>query len=160
KYYVAITMLGALHAETIPAGTVIPVRTNDVIDARDTDRGRVYSGEVSRDVLDKNNNIAIPRGADVELMVRDMGHHTLSVDLDAVVVNVKRYSVSTYDVTRSGEQRDGIGANGRTGKYVGGGALFGTLIGAVAGGGKGAGIGALAGGAAGAIGQTATRGKR
>ena len=81
-------------------------------------------------------------------------------DLDAVVVNGQRYSVTTYDVTRSGDQKDGIGANGRTGKFVGGGALFGTLLGAVAGGGKGAAIGALAGGAAGAGGEMATRGRR
>jgi hypothetical protein len=160
KYYLALTIIAALHAETIPAGTVIAVRTNDSIDARDTDRGRVYSGEVSRDVLDRDNNIAIPRGADVELMVRDTGHHTLAVDLDAIVVGGTRYSVTTYDVTRGGDQKDGVGANGRTGKFVGGGALFGTIVGAVAGGGKGAGIGALAGGAAGAVGQMATRGKR
>jgi hypothetical protein len=160
KYCLALTIIAALHAETIPAGTVIPVRTNDVIDARDTDRGRVYSGAVSRDVLDQDNNVAIPRAADVELMVRDIGHHTLALDLDAIVVNGKRYSVATYDVTRSGDEKDGVGANSRTGKFVGGGALFGTILGAVAGGGKGAGIGALAGGAAGAVGQMATRGRR
>ncbi len=160
KYFLALAIIAALHAETIPAGSVIPVRTNDTIDARDTARGRVYSGEVSRDVLDHDNQIAIPRGADVELMVRDMGHHTLAVDLEAIVVYGKRYMVTTYDVTRSGGQKDGVGANGRTGKFVGGGALFGTIVGAVAGGGKGAGIGALAGGAAGAVGQMATRGQR
>lgn len=92
--------------------------------------------------------------------VRDLGHHKLSLDLDAVIVNGKRYSVLTYDVTRDGDQKDGVGANRRTGKFLGGGALFGTILGAVAGGGKGAGIGALAGGAAGAIRQIATRGKR
>jgi hypothetical protein len=84
----------------------------------------------------------------------------LALDLDAVVVNGKRYSVTSYDVTREGHQKDGVGVNGRTGKFVGGGALFGTILGAVAGGGKGAGIGALAGGAAGAVGQIATRGSR
>jgi hypothetical protein len=150
----------AIHAETIAAGTTIPVRTNDAIDARDTSNGRVYSGVVDRDVFDEKDNIAIPRGSDVELMVRDIGQHTLALDLDAVVVNGKRYSVVSYDVTREADQKDGVGLNGRTGKFVGGGALFGTILGAVAGGGKGAGIGALAGGAAGAVGQLATRGKR
>jgi hypothetical protein len=149
----------AIGAEGIAAGTTIAVRTNDTIDARDTSDGRIYSGVVDRDVFDADNRVAIPRGSDVELMVRDMGHHTLAIDLDAVVVDGKRYSVVTYDV-RDGEEKDGVGVNRRTGKFVGGGALFGTLIGAVAGGGKGAGIGALAGGAAGAIGQMATRGKR
>ena len=153
KYFLAAAVIAALHAETIPAGSVIPVRTNDVIDARDTASGRVYSGVVSSDVLDAENKIAIPRGADVELMVRDMGHHTLALDLDAIVVGGKRYSVVTYDVTRSGEEKDGVGANRRTGKFLGGGALFGTILGAVAGGGKGAGIGALAGGTRGLSGR-------
>ena len=54
--------------------------------------------------------------------------------------------------------KDGIGKNGRTGKYVGGGALLGTIIGAIAGGGKGAAIGAIAGGAGGASAQVLTRG--
>ena len=152
--------IASLRAETIAAGTTVPVRTNDTIDARDTGNGRVYSGVVDDDVYDGDNRIAIPRGSDVELMVRDIGHHTLALDLDAVVVNGKRYSVTSYDVTRTGDKKDGVGANRRTGKFLGGGALFGTLLGAVAGGGRGAAIGALAGGAAGAVGQLATRGRR
>jgi hypothetical protein len=156
----ALTMITGMQAETIAAGTTIQVRTNDTIDAKDTGNGPVYSATVARDILDHNGRIAIPRGTDAELMVRDLGHHTVALDLDSVVVNGQRYSVTTYDVTRSGEQKDGIGANGRTAKFVGGGALFGTLVGAVAGGGKGAAIGALAGGAAGAGGEMATRGSR
>jgi hypothetical protein len=155
-----LSLIAALHSETIPAGTVILVRTNDVIDARNARDGRVYSGVVSREVPGENNDVAIPRGSDVELMVRDTGHHTLSLDIEAIVVNGKRYGVTTYQIIREGDQKDGIGANGRTGKYLGGGALFGTILGAVAGGGKGAGIGALAGGAAGAVGEVATKGKR
>jgi len=156
----ALCSITAAFGETISAGTTIPVRTNDVIDARDTVDGRVYSGVVYQDVFDENNRIAIPRGSDVELMVRDTGHRALALDLDAVVVDGKRYSVRTYDVTRNEDEKDSVGVNRRTGKFVGGGALFGTILGAVAGGGKGAGIGALAGGAAGAIGQIATRGNR
>jgi hypothetical protein len=156
----ALCSIASIRAETIASGTTIPVRTNDAIDARDANDGRVFSGVVDRDVFDDHNRVAIPRGSDVELMVRDLGHHKLALDLDAMVVNGKRYSVTTYDVTRSGDQKDGVGANRRTGKFVGGGALFGTILGAVAGGGKGAAIGALAGGTAGAVGQIATRGKR
>ena len=44
----------------------------------------------------------------------------------------------------------GVGANKRTAEMVGGGAVLGTLIGAIAGGGKGAAIGAVAGAGAGA----------
>ena len=42
---------------------------------------------------------------------------------------------------------------------VGGGAVLGTIIGAIAGGGKGAAIGAVVGGAAGAGGEILTKGK-
>lgn len=112
-----------IRAETIAAGTTIPIRINDAIDARDTGNGRVYSGVVERDVFDDHNSIVIPRGSDVELMVRDIGHHTLALDLDAVVVNGHRYSVVSYDVTRTGDEKDGVGANRRTGKFVGGGAF-------------------------------------
>jgi hypothetical protein len=52
-----------------------------------------------------------------------------------------------------------VGKNKRTGKYVGGDAVAGAVIGALAGDGKGAAIGALAGGAARAGAQTLTRGK-
>ncbi len=158
--FFGLCCMTGIRAETIAAGTTIPVRTNDAIDARDARNGSVYSGVVDADVFDGNNRIAIPRGSDVELMVRDIGHHTLALDLDAVVVNGARYSVSSYDVTRTGDKKDGVGANRRTGKFLGGGALFGTLLGAVAGGGKGAAIGALAGGAAGAVGEMTTRGRR
>ena len=54
----------------------------------------------------------------------------------------------------------GIGANKKTGEYVGGGALLGAIIGAVAGGGKGAAIGAGVGAAAGAGGVILTKGSQ
>jgi hypothetical protein len=158
--YFAVGIVTNIRAETIAAGTVVAIRTDTAIDARDTGNGRVYPGVLDQDVYDPDNKVVIPRGSDVELMVRDTGNHALALDLDAIVIKGKRYRVVSYDVTKHGEDKDGVGANGRTAKYVGGGALFGTILGAVAGGGKGAGIGALAGGAAGAIGQTATRGSK
>jgi hypothetical protein len=162
KHYLtfALAFAGVVYAETIPAGTIISVRTIDKIDAHDASEARVYPATVSTDVVDTDNKVVIPRGSDVELTIRDIGHNELSLDIEAIVIAGKRYGVATYDVTQGGEKKNGVGGNGRTAKFVGGGALFGTILGAVTGGGKGAGIGALAGGAAGAIGQTATRGKR
>src|SRR5947199_8387202 len=80
------------------------------------------------------------------------------MDLQSVTVNGRSYALSSGSVTTSA--KEGVGKNKRTAKYVGGGALAGTLIGAIAGGGKGAAIGALAGGAAGAGAQTLTKGKQ
>lgn len=148
--------LGA-YAQTIPTNTKIEVRTDEVIDGRDSDAGRVYPGSVARDVTDTNGSVVIPRGSRAEFVVRRVSNNEVAVDLDGITVNGKHYSVPATDVTRSDKQ--GVGENKRTGKYVGGGALFGTVLGAIAGGGKGAAIGALAGGAAGAGAQTLTRGK-
>jgi len=92
------------------------------------------------------------------LVVRNVDRDEMTVDLDSVTVNGRRYVVASSDQAIEGGQREGIGKNRRTGKYVGGGAVLGTIIGAIAGGGKGAAIGAAAGGAAGAGAQVATRG--
>lgn len=73
-------------------------------------------------------------------------------------VENQRFLISATE-TEVGGQKAGVGKNKRTGKYVGGGAVLGGIIGAIAGGGKGAAIGALAGGAAGAGTQVLTRGK-
>jgi hypothetical protein len=64
--------------------------------------------------------------------------------------------VNTEDVTAGNDK--GIGKNKRTAQMVGGGAVLGTLLGAIAGGGKGAAIGAVAGAAAGGGVQVLTKG--
>jgi len=141
----------------IPSGTNVSVRTNESIDVRNSSDGRIYSGVVDRDVVDTNGNVAIPRGSNAELIVRNIGARDLALDLESVDVNGRRYVVQSNDVTRTGSKQ-GIGENKRTAKYVGGGAVLGTIIGAIAGGGKGAAIGAAAGAASGAGAQVLTRG--
>ena len=73
-------------------------------------------------------------------------------------MNGRTYNVISNTASQSGDR--GIGANKRTAEMTGGGALLGTVIGAVAGGGKGALIGAVVGGAGGAAAQVLTRGKQ
>jgi hypothetical protein len=142
----------------IDAGTTITVRTNETIDAKDSD-GHVFSGVVEQDVMNRNGNIAIPKGSDVELVVRKVSDKEVALDLDSVKVNGQRYSIQGESSTNvRSEKKEGIGVNKRTGKYVGGGAALGAIIGAIAGGGKGAAIGAGAGAAAGAGAQVLTRG--
>jgi hypothetical protein len=143
---------------TIDAGTTITVRTNETINAKDSD-GRVYSGAVSEDVRNNRGNIIVPKGSNVEMVVKKTSDNEVALDLAAIVVNSQRYGVESEDSVVSSEQKEGIGANKRTGKYVGGGALLGAVIGAVAGGKKGAAIGAGVGAAAGAGTQVLTRGK-
>jgi hypothetical protein len=143
---------------TIDAGTTINVRTNETINAQTSD-GRVFTGVVAEDVLNRNGALAIPRGADVELVVKSISVDELALDMDAVIINNQRYGLVTEGIDVDAEREGGVGANARTGKYVGGGALLGAVIGAIAGGGKGAAIGAGAGAAAGAGVQILTRGR-
>jgi hypothetical protein len=143
---------------SIEPGTTIYVRTTDEIDAN-TETGRVFSGVVDRDVVNGNGRVVIPHGSDVELVVRTVSENELALDLDSVVINGARYGIEAQQQVVQAERKEGIGANKRTGKYVGGGAVIGAVIGAIAGGGKGAAIGAGAGAAAGAGAQVLTRGQ-
>lgn len=149
---------GRYYPDTLPTGTQIRVRTLDPIDTRVPSDRRIYNGTIADDVIGNDGRVVIPRGANAEMMVSNVGSREVAVDLESVTVDGRRYMVSAEDYTRT--RRQGIGENGRTAKYVGGGALLGTILGAVAGGGKGAAIGALAGGAAGAGTQVLTRGDR
>jgi hypothetical protein len=84
------------------------------------------------------------------------GTSRLELALSSVNINGRMHSVQT-DVS---EQRgnEGIGANERTARNVGGGAALGAVIGAIAGGGSGAAVGAAVGAAGGAAAQVLTRG--
>lgn len=152
-------------ADYLAAGTEIQVRTDQAVSIKEAGRvGENYSGSVANDVLDKNGRVAIPKGSRAELRVVPVNSSTeskqMTLDLQSVTVGGQLYRIQSETLTSTGSARTGgLGANKRTGEYVGGGALAGTLIGALAGGGKGAAIGALAGGAAGAGTQVLTRGK-
>jgi len=141
----------------IEPGTEIVVRTNQYIDNAQRDN-RIYTGTVDQNVRGGNGRLGIPRGSQVEMIVRTARDGDLILDLESVTVNGKRYALDT-DAQRM-ESRDGIGENRRTAEHVGGGALLGTIIGAIAGGGKGAAIGAVAGAGAGAGTQVLTQGRR
>ncbi len=150
---------------TIPSGTQLQIRTNEAIDATQSDVGRTYSAEIAENVMDANGNIIVPKGSSAELTVAKMGSSNMGVGsnqvslaLKSINVSGRNYLVQSNPVAESGNR--GIGANKRTAEMTGGGALLGTLIGAVAGGGKGAAIGAAVGGAGGAAAQVLTRGNQ
>ena len=144
-------------SDVIPSGTRIPVRVDQAIDVRVPSDGRVFTGTVVEDINSQSGTLMIPKGARAELIVQNIPGDEATVDLESLTYNGRRYMVDAdkYDLSR----KSGVGTNERTAKYVGGGAVFGTILGAIAGGGKGAAIGALAGGAAGGGAQTLTRGK-
>jgi hypothetical protein len=144
------------RSDLIPADTRIPVRTDQAIDARDRSDGRIFTGTVAEDVRGQDGRILIPRSARAELIVQNVAANDLTVDLDSITVDGRRYMVNAQAYDNARHTR--LGENKRTGQYVGGGAILGAIVGAIAGGGKGAAIGAVAGGAAGAGAQVLTRG--
>lgn len=143
-------------------GTQISVRNDQTIRTQTAETGRSYPASIALDVVDRDGNVVIPRGSPATLVVRQVNeggtfsNGNLILDLDTVQVNGRQYQVASSDVRAS--DRNGLGANKRTGEMVGGGAVLGTLLGAIAGGGKGAAIGAVAGAAAGGGVEVATKG--
>ncbi len=159
----AATAANAANGLELPAGTQLQIRTNQNIDATQSDVGQTFSAEIAENVTDASGKILVPKGSAAQLTVAKVGATNagvgsteLSLALQSINVGGRSYQVQTAPVTQSGNR--GIGANKRTAIMTGGGALLGTLIGAAAGGGKGAVIGAVVGGAGGAAAQVATRG--
>jgi hypothetical protein len=150
------------YLDPVPAGTTIQVRATETIDAQTTD-GRIYRGIVEADVRDAQGQLAIPRGAVAELVVRRDADNDLVLDLDSVTVHGRRYGVDASRNRIGGGidiRNSGIGANKETARNVGGGALLGAILGAAIGGGDGAAAGAAAGAAVGAGAQILTKGRR
>jgi hypothetical protein len=145
----------------LPVGTSISVRTDETIDSGNAVEGRTFPAAIVQDILDGNGRVVIPQGSRATLIVRrateggTLTSGSYVLDLDSIRVAGRRYVVNSTDV-HAGET--GIGANRRTAEYVGGGAVLGTLLGAIAGGGKGAAIGGVAGAAAGGGAQVLTKG--
>ncbi len=149
----------AQNATVLPSGAEIKVRTDVAIPAKPP-ADATYSATVSGDVISSRGELAIPRSARAELVAvpTDDGKDT-NLDLRSVIVNDHKYLLVTKG--SSGSSRPGgLGANKRTGKYVGGGAAVGAILGAILGGGKGAAIGAILGGAGGAGAQVYTGKKK
>lgn len=147
----------------VPAGTEIAVRTEETIDSGRAAEGQSYAAEVTRDVPDANGDVVVPRGSNAQMVIRSAsqggrfrGTSDMVLDLTSVSVDGRQYQLSAGTVEDRGKA--GLGKNERTAKFVGGGALLGTVIGAIAGHGKGAAIGAASGAAAGAATQLITRG--
>src|SRR5437588_1718157 len=147
------------NGAVLRSGTNIKVRADQAINATSAQGGRMYDATVSEDVKDANGNVVIPSGSRAQLAVTEGAKaNEIALNLNSVTVNGQSFYIASNTMNRGG--KEGLGKNKRTAEYVGGGALAGTVIGAIAGGGKGAAIGALAGGAAGAGTQVLTRGSK
>jgi len=150
--------------ELLPAGTQLVILTNEAIDSKTAASNQLFSGEVDQDVIDNSNELIVPKGSPAQLIIRTVssggvtGNSEITLDIESITVNGRRYNVTTTDLQQKG--RSGLGANTRTAEMVGGGAVIGTIIGAIVGHGKGAAIGAAVGAAGGAGAQVLTKGKQ
>jgi hypothetical protein len=149
--------------ETLPGGTEVVVRTNEAINSQSAKENQAFAAQVDQDVMGGSNNVVVPKGSPVELVIRKVsqgsvtGSPDMMLDVQSVTVGGQRYLVSTADLQQKSDT--GIGANKRTAEAVGGGAALGAIVGAVVGKGKGAAIGAVVGAAGGAGTQILIKGK-
>lgn len=132
---------------TVPAGTVITVRTVDNIDSAVNHAGDEFAATVESPVVE-GGQVVIPRLSDARLRLvnastsgRIKGQAAVELALVGVKVGGK-----TYAVESGVYQKEATTSRGkRSAEVIGGGAGLGALIGAIAGGGKGAAIGAAIG---------------
>ena len=144
---------------TLPAGTLISVRTIDSIDSTKNHSGDRFQASLEQP-LTVNGNVVVPKGADVYGRLVESkssgtftGRSQLQLELTGIVVNGEIVPVVTGEYELTGNSR---GAS--TAKRTIGGAAVGSIIGALAGGGKGAAIGAGAGAGIGVGSEVITKG--
>jgi hypothetical protein len=145
---------------TIPAGTIITIRTAQALSSKTSQAGETFSATVARPV-NVGDSVAIPDGAKAtgtivaaHALGRFKGGALLQLKLSSVEINGQNVPVDTSAVARSEK-----GKGKRSATMIGGGAGLGALIGGLAGGGKGAAIGAVAGAGAGTAGTAFTGNK-
>jgi hypothetical protein len=129
----ALTLMSTANAQqivdgrdtaTVDAGTDIIIRTNERIHANTSD-GRVFGGSVEQDVTDRRGGIIIPKGSDVELIVRDLSNNDFVLDIDSVRINGERYGIPA--------ESDVAEADKRPGEYLRTGEALGAIVGVIAG---------------------------
>ncbi len=146
---------------TIPAGTWITARVNDVLSSEYNQAGDAFTATLAQPLV-VNGLVVARRGqtiggrvSDVQKSGRVKGLSRLGVELtELTLVDGQQVPMHTQFVERQGNSSVGrdVGTIGTT-------TGLGAAIGAIAGGGLGAGIGALAGAAVGTTGVLATRGR-
>jgi len=144
---------------TIPAGTLISVRTIDGIDSSYNVVGDRFQATLAEPLI-VDDNLVVAKDALVYGRLTQSkesgtftGRSQLRLELIGIVVNGKMVPVVTGEYEVNGKSR---GAS--TAKRTVGGAALGAIIGAVADGGQGAAIGAGAGAGAGAASEIITGG--
>jgi hypothetical protein len=146
---------------TVPAGTVLQVRTVEGLSSETNHESDPWHGTLNNDVVVDDQTV-IPAGAEVEGRVMEAHAATHYSGGASLVLGVEKvsYNGKTYQVATDTWERKGATRGKNTAEKVGGGAAVGAILGGIFGGGKGAAIGATAGAGAGAGANTITKGQR
>lgn len=146
---------------TIPAGTLLQIRTNQPLDVTKLQPGAAFEATAASDVFE-GNVLAVPRGALLEGTVVEAkrpgnlaGSGEISLQITSLSMSGRQYPLQT-DVWSSKEPNKA----GYTATNTVGGALVGAIIGGIVGRGPGAAAGALIGGGAGMLASAHTNGPR
>lgn len=150
---------GATQAITVPAGTSVLVRMIDGVDSSTNKIGDPFHGSLESAIV-VGNTVVAPKGSDVYGKLTQAkeagkisGSAQLTLELTGIRIsgNIVPVDSTDYDVA-------GKGRGTQSAERIGGGAVLGTVIGAIAGGGKGAAIGGVVGAGAGTTVQVMTHG--
>jgi len=146
---------------TVPAGTVLQVRTVEGLSSETSHEADPWHGTLNSDIVVDDQTV-IPAGAEVEGRVIEAHAATHYSGGASLVLNAERVSFNgkTYQIATDNWERKGATRGKNTAEKVGGGAAVGAILGGIFGGGKGAAIGATAGAGAGAGANTITKGQR
>ncbi len=146
---------------TIPAGTLIQLRTSESVDSKHARGGEPVQFTVIQDVT-FGGVLAIPRGATVHGVIADVRHAESGTLTGSAELALQLTSLDlggqTYPLESDAFRVKGPGKGERSAGNILGGAVLGAIIGGAAGGGGGAAIGAAAGGTAGTAVSAAQRG--
>jgi hypothetical protein len=149
------------QATTIPAGTSLLVRMIDGVDSSINKIGDPFHGSLES-ALVVGNTVVAPKGSDVygkltqaQSAGKISGAAQLTLELTGIRINGNIVPVDSTDYDVAGK-----GRGTQSAERIGGGAVLGTVIGAIAGGGKGAAIGGVVGAGAGTTVQVMTHGDR
>jgi hypothetical protein len=148
---------------TIPAGTLLQVRTNEPVDSKRAKDGEPVQFTVIQDVV-AGGYLAIPRGATVHGVVTEVknegagklaGSSVLALALTSLDLGGQNYQLDTDQFKVKGPNKAG-----QTVSNAVGGALIGAIIGCAIGRGPGCAIGAGVGAAGGTAASAASGGPR
>jgi hypothetical protein len=156
---VPIPPLERIHLATLPAGTLLRVRTTSTVSTRANRAGETFRASLE-DSLVTNGLVVAPRGSDVTVEITDSNKGgrikgRAHIALRLLSINSAGFHRSIFTNTLWYQAR---GTKRKDFAKIGAGSGFGAGIGAIAGGGIGAAVGAGAGAGAGGIVVLATRG--